>query len=121
MGDQRRLPGNPFCMCCIERWDHGGVAQEKPACLGCDWQVLLHRCCSSESNQLGYLWSGNPELGVSSFFSLAHPLLKEVVEPFWSPFSFVSCSEEFGDPSLDTSALSLLCASNSKPSFSGVT
>ncbi|MED6288783.1 hypothetical protein CHARACLAT_029883 [Characodon lateralis] len=23
-------------------------------CAGCDWQVLLHRCCSSESNQLGY-------------------------------------------------------------------
>ncbi|MEQ2249870.1 hypothetical protein ILYODFUR_034036 [Ilyodon furcidens] len=86
---------------------------------GCDWQVLLHRCCSSESNQLGYLWIGNPEGGVSSFSHLL--TLKEVVEPFWSPFSLVSCSEEFGNSSLDTSALSLLSASNSKPSFSGDT
>ncbi|MED6282310.1 hypothetical protein CHARACLAT_030813, partial [Characodon lateralis] len=43
-----------------------------------------------------------------------HPLLKEVVEPLWSPFSLVSCSEEFGNSSLNTSALSLLSASNSK-------
>ncbi|MEQ2312070.1 hypothetical protein AMECASPLE_027225 [Ameca splendens] len=49
------------------------------------------------------------------------PLLKEVVESLWSPFSLVSCSEEFGNSSLDTSALSLHSASNSKPSFSGVT
>ncbi|MED6267871.1 hypothetical protein CHARACLAT_016483 [Characodon lateralis] len=54
-------------------------------------------------------------------FSLDHPSLKEVVEPFWSPFSLVSCSEEFRNSSLDTSALSLLSASNSKPSFSGAT
>ncbi|MEQ2220796.1 hypothetical protein ILYODFUR_009177 [Ilyodon furcidens] len=57
---------------------------------------------------------------------LDHPLLKEVVEPFWSPFSLMSCSEEFGKSSFgnsssDTSALSLLSASNSKPSFSGAT
>ncbi|MED6246797.1 hypothetical protein ATANTOWER_023783 [Ataeniobius toweri] len=99
-------------------------------CARCDWQVLLHRCCSSESNQLGYLWSGNPEGGVSLFslislfFSLCladHPSLKKVVEPFWSPFSLVSCSEEFGNSSLDTSALTLLFAFNSKPSFSGAT
>ncbi|MEQ2317042.1 hypothetical protein AMECASPLE_038723 [Ameca splendens] len=50
-----------------------------------------------------------------------HPSLKEVVEPFWSLFSLVSCSEEFGNSSFDTSALSLLSVSNSKPSFSGVT
>ncbi|MEQ2166967.1 hypothetical protein GOODEAATRI_033889 [Goodea atripinnis] len=50
-----------------------------------------------------------------------HPLLKEVVEAFWSLFSLVSCSEEFGNSSLDTSALSLLSASNSKPSYSGAT
>ncbi|MED6240431.1 hypothetical protein ATANTOWER_021010 [Ataeniobius toweri] len=48
-----------------------------------------------------------------------HPSLTEVVEPFWSPFSLISCSEEFGNSSLDTSALSLLSAPNSKPSFSG--
>ncbi|MEQ2235905.1 hypothetical protein ILYODFUR_006952 [Ilyodon furcidens] len=36
-------------------------------------------------------------------FSLDHPSLKEVVEPFWSPFSLVSCSREFGNSSLDTS------------------
>ncbi|MED6268009.1 hypothetical protein CHARACLAT_017915, partial [Characodon lateralis] len=50
-----------------------------------------------------------------------HPSLKEVVEPFWSPFSLVSCSEEFGNSSLDTSAPSLLSVSNSKPSLSGAT
>ncbi|MEQ2241155.1 hypothetical protein ILYODFUR_022488 [Ilyodon furcidens] len=54
-------------------------------------------------------------------FSLDHALLKEVVEPFWSPFSLALCSEEFGKSSLNTSALSLLSASNSKPSFSGAT
>ncbi|MED6283123.1 hypothetical protein CHARACLAT_005533 [Characodon lateralis] len=54
-------------------------------------------------------------------FSFDHPSLKEVVEPFWSPFSLVSCSGEFGNSSLDTLALSLLSASNSKPSFSRAT
>ncbi|MEQ2301441.1 hypothetical protein AMECASPLE_036028 [Ameca splendens] len=57
---------------------------------------------------------------MSAWMSSAdHPSLKEVVEPFWSPFSLVSCSEEFGNSSLDTSALSLLSVSSSKPSFSG--
>ncbi|MED6233922.1 hypothetical protein ATANTOWER_019112 [Ataeniobius toweri] len=46
-------------------------------------------------------------------------LLKEAVESLWSPVSLVSCSEEFGNSSLDTPALSLYSASNSKPSFSG--
>ncbi|MEQ2305255.1 hypothetical protein AMECASPLE_035932 [Ameca splendens] len=54
-------------------------------------------------------------------FSLDQPFLKEVVESLWSPFSLVSCSEEFGNSGLDTSALSLHSASNSKPSFSGAT
>ncbi|MED6249414.1 hypothetical protein ATANTOWER_013722, partial [Ataeniobius toweri] len=49
------------------------------------------------------------------------PLLKEVVESLWSPFSLVSCSEEFGNSSLDASALSLHSASNCRPSFSEVT
>ncbi|MED6246859.1 hypothetical protein ATANTOWER_025021, partial [Ataeniobius toweri] len=56
-------------------------------CAGCKQAVFLccvlsvqgmtGRCCSSESNQLGYLWSGNPEGGVSSFSHLACSLFAE--------------------------------------------
>ncbi|MED6265346.1 hypothetical protein CHARACLAT_024510, partial [Characodon lateralis] len=52
----------------------------------CDWQVLLHRCFSSESNQLGFLWSGNPRRRRELVFSLDPPLLKEVVESLWFRF-----------------------------------
>ncbi|MEQ2231605.1 hypothetical protein ILYODFUR_002131 [Ilyodon furcidens] len=119
-------------------------------CAGCEWQVLLHRCCSSESNQLTYgvetqrektMKNHTPYQSVAVMHTIKlfanrhkknrrrrtqreasarfltwrdHPSLKEVVEPFWSPFSLVSCSEEFGNSSL-------LSASNSKPSFSGAT
>ncbi|MEQ2221247.1 hypothetical protein ILYODFUR_013832, partial [Ilyodon furcidens] len=84
----------------------------------CDWQVLLHRCSSSESNQLGFTWSGHPEGGGRSFFSLGviDVLPKEAVESFWSPVSLVSCSEEFGNSSLDAPALSLHSASITKSS-----
>ncbi|MEQ2222640.1 hypothetical protein ILYODFUR_028381 [Ilyodon furcidens] len=60
-----------------------------------------------------------PKGGISSFSHLIDLLLKEAVESFWSPVSLVSCSEEFGNCSLDSPALSLHSASNSKPSFSG--
>ncbi|MEQ2193204.1 hypothetical protein XENOCAPTIV_026219 [Xenoophorus captivus] len=78
-------------------------------CAGYDWQVLLHRCSSSESNQLGFIWSGNPEINL---------VLKAAVETVWSPVSLVSCSEECGNSSLDAPALRLQSASNSKPNFS---
>ncbi|MED6283815.1 hypothetical protein CHARACLAT_012787 [Characodon lateralis] len=42
-------------------------------------------------------------------------LLKVAVESLWSPVSLVSCSEEFGNSSLDNPALSVHSASNSKP------
>ncbi|MEQ2290513.1 hypothetical protein AMECASPLE_004009 [Ameca splendens] len=63
-----------------------------------------------------------PQREASAHFLTQHdpPLLKEVVESLWSPFSLVSCSEEFGSSSLDGPALSLHSASNSKPSFSEV-
>ncbi|MEQ2251625.1 hypothetical protein ILYODFUR_013066, partial [Ilyodon furcidens] len=64
---------------------------------------------------------GLPENLAPYFQHTSTPSLKEAVEPFWSPFSLMSCTEEFGNSSLDTSALSLLSASNSKPSFSGAT
>ncbi|MEQ2178322.1 hypothetical protein GOODEAATRI_012830 [Goodea atripinnis] len=43
-------------------------------------------------------------------------LPKEAVESFWSPVSLVSCSEEFGNSSLNAPALSLHSASITKPS-----
>ncbi|KAK5610426.1 hypothetical protein CRENBAI_004861 [Crenichthys baileyi] len=81
-------------------------------------------CCTGVAHLKAIRWASygvETQREVSARFLTwrDHPSLKEVVEPFWSPFSLVSCSEEFGNSSLDTSALSLLFASNSKPSFSG--
>ncbi|MED6237282.1 hypothetical protein ATANTOWER_022060 [Ataeniobius toweri] len=82
-----------------------------------DWQLLLHRCFSSESNQLGFLWSGNPEGGVSSF---SHSACSTFAEgscgiPLVSVFT---CVMFRGVWKLQPRCLH--SASNSKPSFSGV-
>ncbi|MEQ2257087.1 hypothetical protein ILYODFUR_030932, partial [Ilyodon furcidens] len=60
----------------------------------CDCQVLLHRCHSSESNQLGYLWSGNPEGDVSSFFSLG------VESPENHPSTCLSTLQRLNSPTI---------------------
>ncbi|MED6268109.1 hypothetical protein CHARACLAT_018817 [Characodon lateralis] len=61
---------------------------------------------------------------IALFFSPAlqiYLLAKEAVNLSGLLFSFVLCSEECGNSSLDGSALSLRSVSNSKPSFSRVT
>ncbi|MED6252371.1 hypothetical protein ATANTOWER_010772 [Ataeniobius toweri] len=110
---------------------HGGL------CAGCLQAVFLcavlsvqgvtaRCCCTGVAHLRPISWATygvETQREASACFLIwrDHPSLKDVTEPFWSPFSLVSCSEEFGNSSLDTSALSLLSASNSKPSFSGAT
>ncbi|MEQ2202248.1 hypothetical protein XENOCAPTIV_021790 [Xenoophorus captivus] len=86
--------------------------------------VIGRCCCTGVAHLRAISWTTygvETQRDVSDRFLTwhDHPSVKEVVEPFWSPFSLVSCSEEFGNSSFDTSALSLLSASNAKPSFSG--
>ncbi|MED6246067.1 hypothetical protein ATANTOWER_012333 [Ataeniobius toweri] len=104
------------------------VCRLHAGCLCCVFSVqgVTGRCCCTGLAHLRAIsWVSygveTQREASARFFSLGvvNLLLKEAMESFWSPVSLMSCSEEFGNSSLDAPALSLHSDSNFKPSFSG--